>query len=134
MMTAETNLLECLDEIKLLLEDEQRLIMTQRGEALEAMAKSKTEVSRRMSQLLKPSEMPEPMSSEFKSLIRHKVEAIKQLQETNALLARQTLVYLGALKEALAPKSANPNSGMYAKSGEVHKSQAISSGWLDQSI
>lgn len=134
MMTAETNLLACLDEIKLLLEEEQRLIMTQRGEALEAMAKSKTEVTWRMSQLLKPSELPEQMSSEFKSLIRHKVEAIKQLQETNTLLARQTLVYLGALKEALAPQSANPNSGMYAKSGEVHKSQAISSGWLDQSI
>lgn len=134
MMTAETNLLECLDEIRLLLEEEQRLIMTQNGEALEAMAKNKTEVTRKMNQLIKHSELPEAMSSEFKRLIRHKVEAVKQLQETNALLARQTLVYLSALKEALAPQSANPISGMYAKSGEVHKSQAISSGWLDQSI
>ena len=134
MITAETSLVECLDEIKLLLEEEQRLIMSQNGEALEAMAKYKTEVTRKMNQLLKPTELPEEMSGEFKSLIRYKVEAVKQLQETNALLARQTLVYLGALKEALAPQSANPNSGMYAKSGEVHKSQAISSGWLDQSI
>ena len=134
MMIAETSLLECLDEIELLLQEEQRLIMAQNGEALEAMAKNKTEVTRKMNQLLKPSELPEEMNSEFKNLIRRKVEAIKQLQETNALLARQTLVYLGALKEALAPQSANPISSMYAKSGEVHKSQAISSGWLDQSI
>jgi hypothetical protein len=134
MMTAETNLFECLDEIKLLLEEEQRLIMSQNGEALEAMAKHKTELTRKMNKLLKPAEMPEEMSGEFKNMIRHKVETIKQLQETNALLARQTLVYLGALKEALTPQGAVPNSGMYAKSGEVNKSQAISSSWLDQSI
>lgn len=134
MITAETELLECLGEIKRLMEEEQRILMSQNGEALEAVAKSKAEASVTMNQLLKSTEIPEQISDEVKALIRHRVEAIKQLQETNALLARQTLVYLGALKEALSPQNAQQSSAMYAKSGEVHKSQTISSGWLDQSI
>jgi len=134
MMSAETKLLVCLDEILQLMEDEQRLLLTQNGEALEAIAKSKAEASKTMNRLLTLDEISESMSDAVKTIIRHKVEAIKQLQETNALLARQTLVYLGALKEALAPQSAIQNGAMYAKSGEVRKSQANSSGWLDQSI
>lgn len=128
------SLLDCLDDMKALMETEQRALMTQNGEALESIARSKAEATMILNGLLEKYKTEPAQQDEAKARIRDAVQGIKALQETNTLLARQTLVYLGALKEALKPQKSSQTTGLYARSGEVQHGQNARSGWLDQSV
>ncbi|SCZ77830.1 hypothetical protein [Acidaminobacter hydrogenoformans] len=128
------SLLDCLDDMKSLMETEQRALMTQNGEALESIARSKAEATMILNGLLEKYKSEPPQEEKAKTRIRDAVQEIRALQETNTLLARQTLVYLGALKEALKPQKSSQSTSLYARSGEVQYGQSAKTGWLDQSV
>lgn len=134
MMPSKNSLLDCLDEIKSLMEAEQRALMLQNGEALASIARSKAEATMILNGLMEKHAQEPYKQDASKGQIREAVQSIKALQETNTLLARQTLVYLGALKEALKPQKSVQTTSLYAKSGEVHLGQSAKTGWLDQSV
>lgn len=127
-------LMEALSTLQQLLEEERGALIQQSGDVIETLAKSKARVSMCMNGLLNDPDLPKSLTADQKLEIQSAVKSIRSLQETNTLLARQTLAYLSALKEALAPQVPGSGPSLYEKTGTVPLETTSKSGWLDQSV
>jgi hypothetical protein len=133
MTETHDELIHCLKQLNHILEAEQQLLIAQDGEVLEEVLQEKTKWTLELSVHLKALDLCGGLEGVPKSEIKILASEMKRRQETNAMLARQTLQYLEALRAVLKPQS-GAGSHTYERSGHRPYEPLQSSSWLDRSV
>ncbi len=134
MNNFEMQLVERLQGLLNVMEQEKDCMTQLDYERLDPLVEKKTRLTIALNQLMVDSNQMLTLDKEVKKELRTYAEQIRILQETNGLLARQSIAYLAALREALLPIRNNDVPATYAESGEKRQTLSDQPGWLDKSI
>ncbi|MDK9710600.1 hypothetical protein [Acidaminobacter sp.] len=134
MNNFEMQLVERLQGLLNVMEQEKDCMTQLDYERLDPLVEKKTRLTIALNQLMVDSNQMSTLDKEVKKELRTYAEQIRILQETNGLLARQSIAYLAALREALLPIRNNDVPATYAESGEKRQTLSDQPGWLDKSI
>lgn len=134
MNNFEMQLVERLQGLLNVMEQEKDCMTQLDYERLDPLVEKKTRLTVALNQLMVDSNQMSTLDKEIKKELRTYAEQIRILQETNGLLARQSIAYLAALREALLPIRNNDVPATYAESGEKRQTLSDQPGWLDKSI
>lgn len=134
MNNFEMQLVERLQGLLNVMEQEKDCMTHLDYERLDPLVEKKTRLTIALNQLMVDSNQMLTLDKEVKKELRTYAEQIRILQETNGLLARQSIAYLAALREALLPIRNNDVPATYAESGEKRQTLSDQPGWLDKSI
>ncbi|MDO9593022.1 MAG: hypothetical protein Q7I98_07585 [Erysipelotrichaceae bacterium] len=117
-----------------LLTQEKEMLILQKNGTLEAVVAEKALLVLSLGRRMQSDTLRESLMESEKAEINTLVGAIKRLQEINALLTRQSLIYVAMLMGAVSYQQEDAAYDTYSGFGMKANEKEIKSNWLDRSV